>query len=305
MVAGRSTSVNITASPAGTSLDAVVTGLPARRKTCRHHVSVLNRIPRCCPSSRSDSPLRCHRAYTRRICRARGEVVDSNLPIRLYGQSRIVLIGHSWGGALALLYAHAHPDKIAAVIAVTPLVDMFAQQQAQYAFVLVQAAQHKDREVLERLCAIGPLPHRSADDTIAVERLADRYDAVYHVRPNRMWVMFEGVLRGLVTAWEITRFIRGNNVSLAAMNDELLGLRLVETVPSLDVPVFFFLGRYDHHLDAEIAVQYLDALQAPLKPVAWFENSAHNIPFEEPAAFTKSVVEALHVVGIGALKAPR
>jgi proline iminopeptidase len=221
------------------------------------------------------------------------------------GQSRIVLIGHSWGGALALLYAHAHPDKIAAVIAVTPLVDMLARQQAQYAFVSAQAAQHKDREVLERLCAIGPPPHRSADNTVAVERLADRYDAVYHVRPNRMWVMFNGMLRGLVTPWEIPRFIRGNNVSLAAMNDELLGLRLADTVPSLDVPVFFFLGRYDHHLDAETTVQYLDALQAPLKRVVWFENSAHNIPFEEPAAFTKSVIEALHLVGIGTLKAPR
>jgi len=38
-----------------------------------------------------------------------------------------VLIGHSWGGALALLYAHAHPDEIAAVIAVAPVVDMLAQ----------------------------------------------------------------------------------------------------------------------------------------------------------------------------------
>ena len=71
------------------------------------------------------------------------------------------------------------------------------------------------------------------------------------------------------------------------------------------MPVFFFLGRYDHHVDAETAAQYFDALQAPLKRVVWFDNSAHNIPFEEPAAFTKSVVEALHLVGIGTLKAPR
>ena len=43
---------------------------------------------------------------------------------------------------------------------------------------------------------------------------------------------------------------------------------------------------------------------------AWFGSTTrrttlHNIPFEEPAAFTKSVVEALHSAGIGALKAPR
>jgi proline iminopeptidase len=217
------------------------------------------------------------------------------------GRSRIVLMGHSWGGALGLLYAHAHPDKIAAVIAVAPVVDMLAQQRAQYAFVSAQATHHEDREVLERLRAIGPPPHRSADNTLAVERLADRYDAVYHVRPNRVCVMFAGILRGLVTPWEIPRFIRANNVSLAAMNDELLRLRLADTVPSLDVPVFFFLGRYDHHVDAETAAQYFDALQAPFKRIVWFENSAHNIPFEEPTAFTNSVVEVLHSVGIGTL----
>src|SRR5262249_9689770 len=83
------------------------------------------------------------------------------------GQSPIVLIGHSWGGALALLYAHAHPEKIAAVMAVAPVVDMLAQQQAQYAFVSAHATQHQDRKVLERLRAIGPPPHRSSDDVLA------------------------------------------------------------------------------------------------------------------------------------------
>ena len=43
-------------------------------------------------------------------------------------QERIVLIGHSWGAALGLLYAQKHPDKIAAYIAVSPLVATLAQQ---------------------------------------------------------------------------------------------------------------------------------------------------------------------------------
>ena len=95
---------------------------------------------------------------------------------------------------------------------------------------------------------------------------------------------------------EIPRFIRGNNVSLEAMHDELLGLDLQHSVPAVDVPVIFFLGRYDHHVDATIAARYFDSLLAPSKQLVSFENSAHNIPFEEPELFTGSVVTALRSI---------
>ena len=52
------------------------------------------------------------------------------------GRDKIVLIGHSWGAALGLLYAHAHPDVVSAFISVNPLISMRAAQQAQYDFVL-------------------------------------------------------------------------------------------------------------------------------------------------------------------------
>jgi pimeloyl-ACP methyl ester carboxylesterase len=115
-----------------------------------------------------------------------------------------------------------------------------------------------------------------------------------------MSVLVQGIFRGLVTPWEIPRFIRGNNVSLAAMNDELLGLRLPAAVPSLDVPVFFFLGRYDRHADAAVTARYAESLNAPVKRVVWFENSAHNVPFEEPEAFVRTVADELAAIGIGA-----
>ena len=74
--------------------------------------------------------------------------------------SRVTLIGHSWGAALALLYARAHPQHIAAVIAVAPLVDTIAQQEAQYAFVAAEAERRDDRNAQTRLRSIGPPPHR-------------------------------------------------------------------------------------------------------------------------------------------------
>lgn len=215
-----------------------------------------------------------------------------------FGRDKIVLIGHSWGAALGLLYAHAHPDKVSAMIAVAPLVSTLVQQQAQYRFVQVEAARRNDDAVLARLSKIGPPPHETLDQTLAMEKLAQKYGGVYHREPHRFWVMIRGILSGLVTPWEIPRFIRANNISLKSMSRELLGLDLTHSVPNLNVPVFFFLGRFDRHADASVAAAYFEALGAPVKRLIWFENAAHNIPFEEPRRFDAEVISVLQSIGI-------
>lgn len=213
-------------------------------------------------------------------------------------QDKIVLIGHSWGSALGLLYAQAHPDKVSAFIGVAQTVSTRGGQQAQYDFVLAEASRRKDDDVLARLRAVRPPPHETATQVLEMEALADRYGGVFHKEPRRMWTLTRGILCGLVTPWEIPSFIRANNVSLDAMNEELLGLDLARSVPGVDVPISFFLGRHDRHVEATLAANYFEAVHAPIKRLIWFENSAHNVPFEEPDAFNASVLRTLESMGI-------
>lgn len=217
---------------------------------------------------------------------------------RELGTQKVTLIGHSWGGALGLLYAHSHSDKVSAVVAVSPLVSTRVQQRAQYDFVYEEASRRKQEDVLAELRDIGAPPHGSAANVLAMERLAGRYGAVFHEEPSRMWILLRGVVAGLVTPWEIPRLIRGNQVSLEAMNDELIDLDLTKSVPELGVPVIFMLGRHDHHVSAEVASSYFEALRAPSKKVIWFEDSAHNVPFEQPERFNTSVQSELEAIGV-------
>jgi pimeloyl-ACP methyl ester carboxylesterase len=212
---------------------------------------------------------------------------------RSFGRDEILLIGHSWGGALGLLYVRDHPEKVSAFIGVAPVVAPRAGQQAEYEFVLDEATRREDEDALAQLRALGAPPYASASDVLAVEAIADRYGAVFHQRPNRAWMMLRGIAGGLVTPWEIPRLIRGNRVSLDAMTGELLDLDLFESVPRVEVPVSFLLGRYDRHVDARLSARYLEQLTAPSKKLTWFEGSAHNVPFEEPERFDQSVIEAL------------
>jgi len=206
---------------------------------------------------------------------------------------KIILVGHSWGAALGLLYAAAHPGKVFGLVAVNPLVSRKEAEQSEYHFVINEAARRKDQRTLTEARRIGSPPFATSRTALAFEKLVQRYGGIYHNEPHRLWVMIRAVVAGMVTPWEIRSIIQGNDVSLAAMNDELLRLDLRSAVPALNVPVAFFLGRYDRHLDATISASYFDRLRAPVKRLVWFDHSAHNVPFEEPTLFNTTLIEEL------------
>src|SRR5262245_2767761 len=213
-------------------------------------------------------------------------------------REKVVLIGHSWGTALGLLYARDHPDKISAFIGVNQVVSTRESQRAEYEFVQAEASRRHENDVLERLREVGPPPFMTVDHEQAMEALDDRYGGVFHKEPNRMWVMVRGIFSGLVTPSEIARIHHGIHVSLEAMSAELLDLDLMRSVRSVDVPVLFFLGRHDRHVDSHLAAAYFEALHAPFKRMIWFEQSGHNVPFEEARLFNDTVVRELQSIGI-------
>jgi pimeloyl-ACP methyl ester carboxylesterase len=80
---------------------------------------------------------------------------------------------------------------------------------------------------------------------------------------------------------------------------EVSKMNLIEIVPALQMPVFFFLGRLDHWVPPEVSVAYIDALTAPSKTLVWFEESGHEPFVDEPARFNASMVELVRPVVAG------
>jgi proline iminopeptidase len=59
------------------------------------------------------------------------------------------------------------------------------------------------------------------------------------------------------------------------------------------VPMYFLLGRHDWQVPAVLAARYFERINAPVKRLVWFEQSAHNPPFEEPALFNRTLIDLL------------
>jgi pimeloyl-ACP methyl ester carboxylesterase len=63
----------------------------------------------------------------------------------------------------------------------------------------------------------------------------------------------------------------------------------MDKVTSVDIPLYFFTGRYDYCDPYTLTEEYFAKIQAPEKHLVWFENSAHFPFLEEPEAFAQQM----------------
>ena len=64
---------------------------------------------------------------------------------------------------------------------------------------------------------------------------------------------------------------------------------LMDAITQVDIPVYFFTGRYDYTDPFSLTEQYFSKINAPEKHIVWFEESAHFPFYEEPAAFARQM----------------
>jgi pimeloyl-ACP methyl ester carboxylesterase len=205
------------------------------------------------------------------------------------GKTKVAIFGHSWGSALGMLYAARFREKVAAYVGSGQIGDAAAGEAASYAFALAEAQRLGKQRALKKLRTIGPPPH-SGEGVFAQRRTLARLDGA--MRPGAMWKLGRAVLASRETSiLDLPKTMRGFRFSLDAMWAEASRLNLIELVPALQMPVFFFLGRNDHWVPAETSVAYIDALTAPSKRLVWFEESGHEPFVDEPAKFNALMAE--------------
>ena len=99
---------------------------------------------------------------------------------------------------------------------------------------------------------------------------------------------------------DLVKFGQGNRFSLESLRPEYSKVDLTR-YDSFRVPVIFLLGRHDWHVPSVLAERYFDAVSAPRKRLVWFEQSAHNPPFEEPERFVRVVTREVLPLASGRL----
>lgn len=58
----------------------------------------------------------------------------------------------------------------------------------------------------------------------------------------------------------------------------------------LEVPTYFFIGKYDVNAPVSLTEEYFSILQAPYKEIVWFEHSGHSPWINESSRFVEELL---------------
>jgi pimeloyl-ACP methyl ester carboxylesterase len=217
------------------------------------------------------------------------------------GQAKVVIFGHSWGSALGTLYASRFPDKVAAYVGSGQYGNVAANHAASHAYALGEAERRGNRRALRTLRGLGPSLYLP-EELWASRTWVMRFEGA--MRPAALWkLVHASVATPESSVLDLSRATRGFRFSIDAMWAEASRLNLIDLVPTLKMPVFFFLGRNDHWVPPGPTVAYFDILDAPTKKLVWFEQSGHEPFVDEPAKFNSAMVHLVRPVVVEELVA--
>ncbi len=212
-----------------------------------------------------------------------------------FGKEKISIMGHSWGTIVGMELVQAYPEDYSAFIGVGQVVDVIENEQQSYDFALKQAIEDDNTQAILELREIG------RPDNYGAYHDESGYDI------TMKWVgYYGGDLYGKKSTVEIETYLLHHDVydgyeleagwdysEILFEDSNVLHFDARESIPEVEVPIYFFAGRHDYDTPSKLVENYYSTLRAPVKELIWFENSAHFPFYSEPDKFSKMIIEKL------------
>lgn len=208
------------------------------------------------------------------------------------GVSKVALLGHSWGSAVAARAVLARPDLVSVYVGVGQVVSMTEAERASWRWARHQAERHSDESAATELDGLQPYPGEPETfaSRLSIERKwVQRFGGFAAYRDNADYYVNGYVLALEHTVADLESADAGNTFSAHELSPRLLELDLTD-VTSFPVPMVQILGRFDYMTPAELVCSWLESLERSDVVVEWFEHSAHLPMYEEPGRFLVTLV---------------
>lgn len=188
-----------------------------------------------------------------------------------FSQSKIYVMGHSWGGFLALRMALLYPERLEVCFAISPMIAQFESEQLSLAWLIEQAKRTNNRKAQAELANVK-VPFQNADQIFT----------------HRYWLAKftkgKPAPRSFVQNWAV-RWLNVFNEASA------IDLRTKAT--TIHCPVFLFIGQNDYQTHFSLAKEYYELLNTKKKELFWFKNSGHNLNLTEPKILQEKILSKI------------
>jgi len=219
----------------------------------------------------------------------------TNILRERFDQDKIFLWGHSWGSGLGFETLRVNSEPYHAFIASAVRPDWNSTMEMSYEKVLEIARQVNDTEAIQSLESIQLFDPTNPDHVgIRGQFLSKYLVGDFHTEGlEEEWLNYlmtdmspeypSAYVDQALAGMEFTRQTIGLEVMTA-------GYDHATDFPVSTIPVYFIQGRYDYECPGELAEEYYNSLEAPVKSFTWFENSAHDVHYDEPDEFNQEMI---------------
>ncbi|MCY9669630.1 alpha/beta hydrolase [Paenibacillus alginolyticus] len=203
----------------------------------------------------------------------------------MLGQSKVLLIGHSFGTYIGMKAAAKAPEKFVAYIGIGQVAAHVQSELDSLDYTIDQAKQ------------AGNLK-----DAVRLEQLRDPIERGEQFTPRDMIRKYGGAARLIddnrdyytgflfnreYNLLDVIRYLKGVSISQQILLEEESKNHITDIVDRLEIPFYFVMGQYDYMTSVNAARDYFNVLEASKKDFVIFKESAHYPQFEEKELFAE------------------
>jgi len=200
-----------------------------------------------------------------------------------FGQDKIYLVGNSWGTILGVLAVMEDPDLYHAFIGAGQMVSVRETDIIFYQDTLAWAKKNGNDALVNQLISNGPPPY---SNLLHYEPVAG-YEHAWNPYPylNMRLEMPSNLMVPENSLIDKLNGLRSFLDTYSVLYPQIQDIDFRQDVKEFPVPFYMALGKYEARGRAELAVEWFDMLDAPVKEMIVFEKSGHKSIFEEPGQF--------------------
>jgi pimeloyl-ACP methyl ester carboxylesterase len=196
-----------------------------------------------------------------------------------FNAQKVFVVGHSWGSVIGFKTAYRYPEKIHAFVGVAQIISNHEKLAISYDFVVDAAKNSEDGKRLNTLEAIGPPPFDTLEEIMELNRNISHFGGVM----RKAGLEQSATMLGFLTSPEYSfseglraMRLKGMEFTISALWDEIEDMDIAEEIRSIEIPIYFFEGKFDMANPTVIVEDFYNNLEDRKDiHLVIFEDSAH------------------------------
>ncbi len=210
-----------------------------------------------------------------------------------FGQEKLYVMGESWGSALGIFLIAENPENYAGFIGTGQMVDFKETEILDYNKAIEIAKSKGDNEFVQKMIDQGEPPYYEGNIALESAGYLNYLSTYMSADPNITnggYHTFRDMFAQEYGIWDSIHYMLGVMNTFNVVYPTLYETDLRVDYTKLEVPTYFFIGRYDLNAPTSLVEDYYKRLEVPKKELVWFEHSGHSPWLNETDLFIEETL---------------